>query len=146
MAYGIGARTHVRNKEGQDACDLFSMSGDFLDPFVHSESELLGCYNGTIKSVRLALPVNFNQIIKFVCDLAQLDVGTSCDVTDLKNYYVLVLLMAGVIDDLQEAVNEVLRAKDIPISVIIIKVGNNEETDSKILLSKASDVFEACER
>jgi hypothetical protein len=31
--------------------------------------------------------------------------------------------MAGVIDDLQESLNEILRARDIPISVVIIKVG-----------------------
>jgi hypothetical protein len=29
LAYGFGARTHVRG-EGQDACDLFSMSGNYL--------------------------------------------------------------------------------------------------------------------
>lgn len=43
LAYGIGARTHIRG-EGQDACDLFSMSGDFQDPFTSSEEELLSCY------------------------------------------------------------------------------------------------------
>jgi len=99
------------------------MSGDFQDPFTSSEPELLACYQGTIKSVRLALPVNYNKIIQFVCDLAQMDLGTCCDVTDIKNYYVLVLLMAGVIDDLQQSLNEILRARDIPISVIIVKVG-----------------------
>lgn len=99
LAYGVGARTHVRG-EGQDACDLFSMSGDFQDPFINSEDELLASYNGTIKTVRLALPVNFQKIIKFVCDLAQMEFGTCEDVTQIRNYYVLVLLMAGVIDDL----------------------------------------------
>lgn len=28
LAYGFGARTHIRG-EGQDACDLFSMSGSY---------------------------------------------------------------------------------------------------------------------
>lgn len=114
------------------------MSGDFQDPFCDTSSEIIACYNGTIKSVRLALPVNYTKIIQFVCDLAQLDLGTACDITEIRNYYVLVLLMAGVIDDLEDSVNEVLRARDIPISVVIIKVGTNEETDSETLLSKAS--------
>jgi len=48
----------------------------------------------------LALPVNYKSIIKFVCDLAQMEFGTVDNVTDIRNYYVLVLLMAGVIDDL----------------------------------------------
>ena len=76
------------------------MSGDFVDPFVTSQEELLSCYNGTIKTVRLALPVNYKSIIKFVCDLAQMEFGTVDNVNDIRNYYVLVLLMAGVIDDL----------------------------------------------
>jgi hypothetical protein len=37
---------------------------------------------------------------------------------------VLVLLMAGVIDDLEQSLNEILRAKDIPVSIVIVKVGN----------------------
>jgi hypothetical protein len=35
--------------------------------------------------------------------------------------------MAGVIDDLEESVNQILRAKDIPISIVIVKIGNQDE-------------------
>ena len=52
-----------------------------------------------------------------------MEFGTCEDVTQIRNYYVLVLLMAGVIDDLQESLNEILRARDIPISGVIVKVG-----------------------
>jgi len=52
-----------------------------------------------------------------------MEFGTCEDVTQIRNYYVLVILMAGVIDDLQESLNEILRARDIPISVVIVKVG-----------------------
>ena len=90
--------------------------------------------------------MNYHKVIQFVCDLAQMEFGTACDVTDIKNYYVLVLLMAGVIDDLEQSLNEILRARDIPISVVIVKIGNAEETDQQVLLSKANQVFTACER
>jgi hypothetical protein len=49
--------------------------------------------------VKLALPVNFKALIKLVCDLASIEFGTAVDITQIKNYYVLVMLMAGVIDD-----------------------------------------------
>lgn len=62
--------------------------------------------------------------------MALMEFGTAINVSDIKNYYVLVLLMAGVIDDLEKAVNEVLNAKDIPISILIVKIGKQEETDS----------------
>ena len=34
------------------------------------------------------------------------------------------LLVAGVVDDLEESLNEIIRAKDIPISIVVVKVGN----------------------
>jgi hypothetical protein len=42
-------------------------------------------------------------IIKFVCDVAQTELGTVSDATEINNYYVLNILMAGVIDDFEEA-------------------------------------------
>ena len=56
-------------------------------------------YVQTLRSVKLALPVNFTHIIKMVCDIAQIEYGTISDIKQIKNYYVLVVLMAGVIDD-----------------------------------------------
>ena len=47
-AYGFGACT-VKEKGG-DACNLFSMTGDFADPYVSSFEDLLNSYSGTIKS------------------------------------------------------------------------------------------------
>jgi hypothetical protein len=46
--------------------------------------------------------------------------------------------MAGVIDDLQESLNEILRAANLPVSVMVIKIGPvNEDNDSTILMKKA---------
>eukprot|EP00352_Strombidinopsis_acuminata_P003583 CAMPEP_0176389100 /NCGR_PEP_ID=MMETSP0126-20121128/38110_1 /TAXON_ID=141414 ORGANISM="Strombidinopsis acuminatum, Strain SPMC142" /NCGR_SAMPLE_ID=MMETSP0126 /ASSEMBLY_ACC=CAM_ASM_000229 /LENGTH=162 /DNA_ID=CAMNT_0017757719 /DNA_START=1208 /DNA_END=1696 /DNA_ORIENTATION=- len=144
MCYGIGARTQPG--EGP-ACNLFSMTGDFDDPFVNTADELINCYAGTIKTVRLALPVNFMSIIKFVCDLAQHEFGTVSDVTGIRNYYKLVILMAGVIDDFQDSLNEILRAADLPISVTIVKIGaNSQENDSMLLMTKSQDAFKQSER
>ena len=115
---------------------------------MQTEEELINCYAGTIKSVRLALPVNYKKIVQFVCDLAQMEFGTASDATHIKNYYVVTLLMAGVIDDLEESLNEILRAADLPISVIIIKIGAAADTDndSALLFEKSAPVFKKCER
>lgn len=54
LAYGFGART-----VGGDgpACNQFSMTGDYTEPFVDSEEALIESYKNTLKSVKLALPV-----------------------------------------------------------------------------------------
>lgn len=114
LAYGVGART----MEGiGPAVDVCSMTGDFTDPFIESQEELLNCYEGTLQTIKIAGPVNYKSIVKFVCDMAQLDFGTASDATDIKNYYVLTILMAGLIDDIDDSVNEILRAAHLPISV-----------------------------
>ena len=77
-----------------------------------------------------------------------MEYGTASDATHIKNYYVLTLLMAGIIDDLEDSVNEILRAADLPISVVIIKVGKSTsgDNDSQVLIEKTKDTFEKCER
>ena len=67
LAYGVGARTMKGNGAAVEIC---SMTGDFLDPFVESQAELLNCYEGTLRTIKIAGPVNYKAIVKFVCDLA----------------------------------------------------------------------------
>ena len=55
------------------------MTGDFLDPYVSSQEELLNCYEGTLRAIKIAGPVNYKAIVKFVCDMAQMDFGTAPD-------------------------------------------------------------------
>jgi len=98
VAYGFGAKTVPKKGESR-TCDLFSCTGNFADPYVNSQQELLNSYVGTIKTVELSLPVQFRSIVKFVCDLAMTELGTVEDPTEICNYFVLTLFMAGVIDD-----------------------------------------------
>jgi hypothetical protein len=69
LSYGLGASTFL--KGDHPACPLFSVTGDFLDPFVENNKELQKCYRGTLKAVKLGLPVLFKDILKLVCDLAK---------------------------------------------------------------------------
>ena len=57
MPVGFGART-FQSKEG-NACNLFSLSGDIMKPFMVEADELREGYNKTLKNVQLALPVLF---------------------------------------------------------------------------------------
>ena len=76
------------------------------------------------------------------------ELGTAQDPTEINNYFVLTLLMAGVIDDFQEALNEILRAANLPVSIIIVKIGalEHSENDSTLLMEGSSEVFKQCER
>ena len=135
LAYGFGARTFL-DDEGP-ACNLFTLTGDFMDPFV---SDIKKEYTQTLKGVKLSLPVMYKEVIKIVCDLAQVEQQE--DIKKVKNYYVLTLLMAGMIDDFKDALNEMLRAANLPISIIVVKIGkNSEENDSEKFIKQCNVAF-----
>lgn len=55
--------------------------------------------------------------------------------------------MVGVIDDFQDALNELMRAANLPVSVCVIKIGGmSDENDSANLMNLSSDAFSKCER
>jgi hypothetical protein len=77
-----------------------------------------------------------------------MEFGTASDATHIKNYYVLTLLMAGIIDDIEDSINEILRAAELPISVVIIRVGDsaNADADTFKLFETKKSIFDKCER
>ena len=56
--------------------------------------------------------------------------------------------MAGLIDDIDASVNEILRAADLPISVQIVKIGGiaENENDFGTLIERTKESFAQCER
>ena len=72
-----------------------------------------------------------------------MDFGTAQDASSIRNYYVLTILMAGLINDLDDSVNEILRAADLPISVQIVKIGgvSESENDFGTLINRTRDIF-----
>lgn len=81
-------------------------------------------------------------MIKYVCDLGQMELGTASDIQQIKNYYVMIILMAGVIDDFEDSLKQILRAANLPVSVIIVKIGNiQQENDSTQLMKNAMNTF-----
>jgi Copine len=56
-------------------------------------------------------------------------------------------MMAGVIDDFQEALNELMRAVNLPVSVLIVKIGGNQdENDTNNLMELSQQAFDKAER
>lgn len=147
LAYGVGARTAPG--EGP-ACNLFSMTGDYMDPYIESADQLVNSYSGTLKSVKLALPVKFSPLIKLICDLASLEFGSGRfgGIKSIKNYFVVAVLMAGVIDDFEETLREILASANLPVSVVFVKIGaaSHEDNDSNHLRRLSHQAFKECER
>jgi hypothetical protein len=55
--------------------------------------------------------------------------------------------MAGVIDDFEEALNEILKAANLPVSVLVLKIGSIlQENDTDTLKKLSGAAFRECER
>jgi hypothetical protein len=134
LAYGFGAKI-IPKKTKLSSC--FSLNKNIFDPTVKNQEELVYAYIKTIKSVELCLPVNYSEIIRTAKELAQTELrnlkksyanGQHYFPT-LSNYYVLYILTAGVLDDPEEAFNECLSIPDLPLSIVFVKIGNQQMKD-----------------
>ena len=93
------------------------------------------------------MPVLYSSVLKFVIDLAKDEMKNAGHITHLKNYFVLTILMAGMIDDFQDTMNEMLKAASLPVSIIVINIAKNtQENDSEKFIKTAFPAFKKCER
>jgi len=143
LGYGFGAKV-IPKKTRLSSC--FALNGNIFDPTMKNKEELLASYIKTIKSVELCLPVNYSEVIKTAKELAQLELkefkrrfrfsqhnlnssGTNAVTSMLQNYYVLYIVTAGVLDDLEEVFNECSNIAGLPLSIVFVKTGNQQMKD-----------------
>jgi vacuolar-type H+-ATPase subunit F/Vma7 len=62
-----------------------------------------------------------------------------------QKYFILLLLTDGIINDMQKTIDEIVRGSGLPLSIIIVGVGNEDfssmhqlDADDEPLYSKAS--------
>jgi vacuolar-type H+-ATPase subunit F/Vma7 len=74
--------------------------------------------------VHLAGPTNFQPIIKFINDLTE-DMPVT---QQSQKYNILLIITDGVINDMQYTIDEIVRGSLLPLSIIIVGVGNADFT------------------
>uniref|UniRef100_A0A7N0V471 Copine C-terminal domain-containing protein n=1 Tax=Kalanchoe fedtschenkoi TaxID=63787 RepID=A0A7N0V471_KALFE len=97
----------------------FSLNGNESKPEVVGVDGILNAYASAIYNVSLAGPTLFGQVINKAAEIA----GYSLSRYERK-YFVLLIITDGVLTDLAETKNALVRASDLPLSVLIVGVGN----------------------
>ena len=121
--YGFGAIVNSSNSKEASMC--FNI--DFQDnPEIYSINNVINTYHDCIQNDKLTFagPTEFAPIIQAV--ISKID-------NDILNYYILMILTDGVIDDLQETIDCIVAASLLPLSIIIIGIGNADFTKMKVL-------------
>jgi hypothetical protein len=117
--YGFGA-----NINGQP-CPLFNLNLQ-QDPNIHLIENIIQEYHKALGSVRLWGPTNFGPIIRATNDMIKAE-------NNKLKYNVLMILTDGMIDDIDETINQLVQGSFLPLSVIIIGVGRADFSNMKIL-------------
>jgi len=120
---GFGARIPPTGEVSHE----FFLSLDPSRPFCSGLEGILSSYYTSLNTVQLYGPTNFSPVINHVAKFAQAYQG------DPTNYFVLLIITDGIITDFEDTKGALVNASSLPMSVIIVGVGNEDFSAMEIL-------------
>lgn len=88
-----------------------------MHPYCSSIEEILVHYEKCVKTVEFYGPTNFAPVINNTISIAT-------EFQNGKHYFVLLMITDGIISDIKETKHAIINASSLPISIIIVGVGN----------------------
>ena len=92
----------------------------FRSPELHKIDTIINVYKKNIMKLKFSGPSNFSEIIRYIGDFAEWHITNKC----FHNYFVLLIITDGQISDINDTMDEIVRCSDLPVSIIIVGVGN----------------------
>lgn len=105
---------------GQRAAHCFAMNGNCFDPRVGGLEEAMAHYKHCLSNVNLYGPTHFGSILETVNNLCEADPGNYNN----QKFQVLLIITDGVINDLRQTIDQIVRGSNNPLAIIIVGVGN----------------------
>ena len=112
-AFGFGAKLPPAKEVSHQS----PLNGNPYHPYCKGIHEILGHYKNCLNSVTLYGPTNFSPVINNVAAIAQ-------NFQDGKHYFVLLIITDGIISDMHQTKNAIINASKLPLSIIIVGIGN----------------------
>uniref|UniRef100_A0A3Q3F992 Copine Va n=1 Tax=Kryptolebias marmoratus TaxID=37003 RepID=A0A3Q3F992_KRYMA len=97
----------------------FPLNGNVENPYCNGIEGILEAYHQSLKTVQLYGPTNFAPIVNHVAKYAEA-------VQDGSQYFVLLIITDGVISDMAQTKEAIVNAAKLPMSIIIVGVGQAE--------------------
>ncbi|XP_077496561.1 copine-8-like isoform X2 [Amblyomma americanum] len=121
-ALGFGARVPPDGSVSHE----FFLNGSATDPYCAGIQGVLEAYQRTLQAVQLYGPTNFTPVINHVARFAN-------SYRDGRSYFVLLIITDGVISDMAQTMEAIVQASSLPMSIIIVGVGNADFTAMETL-------------
>jgi hypothetical protein len=124
-AFGFGGRFCGDQK----AHHCYPLNMNFDNPEIAGVDGILQCYRTILNQTQLFGPTLFHEVINKVISVVKEDVIAE----NKMNYTILMILTDGIIDDMEETIDALVEASFLPISVIIIGIGDADFTNMNVL-------------
>ena len=112
-AFGFGAKVPPNGEVSHQ----FPLNNNPSHPYCANIDEILTHYKQCLSSVTLYGPTNFSPVIQNTAQIAS-------RLQDGKHYFTLLIITDGAISDMHHTKNAIIDASDLPLSIIIVGVGN----------------------
>jgi hypothetical protein len=119
--FGFGA------KVGGVVSHCFPLTFNPQAPCVHGLEGMIGAYRNALVQVQLSGPTLFSQVINETSRIAQESWAEE------RTYTILLIITDGIINDMQDTKDAIVAAGRIPLSIIIVGVGNADFTAMDVL-------------
>ncbi|GAV63237.1 Copine domain-containing protein [Cephalotus follicularis] len=122
-AWGFGGRTYDNT-----VSHCFNLNGNPNAYEVEGVEGIMAAYASALHNVSLSGPTLFGQVINNAAQIASQSIMHNSN-----KYFVLLIITDGVLTDLQETKDSLVRASDLPLSILIVGVGGADFTQMEIL-------------
>ena len=119
----------------------FPLNGNPDDPEIKGIDGILEAYRKVLNNSELAQPTYFHYVIDTLNEKVKREVEQKKDI-----YNILMILTDGIIDDMKETIDSLVEASYLPISVIIIGIGNADFSAMNRLDADEEPLYDKDER
>jgi hypothetical protein len=142
MAYGFGGKP----EGAADVSHCFPLNGNENDPSITGletkeggKPGLLETYKDSLSHVQLYGPTLFEPVHKSVIKFVNKMMGLK----DIQLYHVLLILTDGCIHDMRTTIDQIVEGSLLPLSIIIVGIGNADFSNMEILDADNVDLVDS---
>ncbi len=114
--YGFGAIINGSNNKDANMC--FPINFNYENPYIYMISNIINVYHECLNQITFSGPTYFSPIINEV-------IKNIKSKRDNLEYHILMILTDGIINDMNETIDALVEGSFLPLSVVIIGIGNS---------------------
>lgn len=140
--YGFGAKI----PPSHSVCsNCFALTGDFFNPEVEGVEGILKAYHRALSVCHLHGPTYLAEVIRLCANLArpyvQKESGDMRGTMPDMKYFVMLILTDGEIEDHEDVIHEIKQCRDLPLSIVIVGIGNKDFTFLRELVKDIDEII-----